>query len=273
MGYFNADNKPDLVVTNQGSGNISVLLGNGTSINTFQPAVNYPTVPFAHNLGVAVSDVSRDGKQDLAVTNSGTFAGDYNVAILLGDGAGAFAPRVNVGGMPDPPRFAAVSDFNGDGKNDLVTATDPNGPGTATIFLNGCTASKLIYIPINPLPTLGNYPATGPINVGTGVTVTPTVSPSQSPTLGSVTASAPGFTGSFSVNKTTGVVTVSNAGPAGVHTVTVTATDNCGATATQTFNLTVNGPPTIMGKNISVVAGAGTSPLPSPARDGRSLTR
>jgi uncharacterized protein YjdB len=37
---------------------------------------------------------------------------------------------------------------------------------------------------------------------------------------------------------TNGLVTVTNAGPAGSYTVTVTATDNCGA-QTRTFTLTV----------------------------------
>jgi hypothetical protein len=36
-----------------------------------------------------------------------------------------------------------------------------------------------------------------------------------------------------------------NAGPSGTYTVTVTFTDNCGATTTRTFTLQVNSPPTV----------------------------
>ena len=39
VGDFNGDGKPDLAVANDGSNNVSVLLGNGDG--TFQTAVNY----------------------------------------------------------------------------------------------------------------------------------------------------------------------------------------------------------------------------------------
>jgi len=71
---------------------------------------------------------------------------------------------------------------------------------------------------------------------------------------------APGFTGTLSVNSTTGVVTVANAGPAAVYTVTVTATDSCNGTSTSTFQLTVNPPsggdPTIRPVAASRAAGS-----------------
>ncbi|MDQ3013016.1 MAG: cadherin repeat domain-containing protein, partial [Acidobacteriota bacterium] len=102
------------------------------------------------------------------------------------------------------------------------------------------TATLNVTVTANTPPTLGNYPSAGTINVGTGTTVTPSASPTDNGTISSITASAPGFTGSFSVNPTTGVVTISNAGPGGNYTVTVTATDNCSAASTTTFTLTVD---------------------------------
>jgi hypothetical protein len=42
-----------------------------------------------------------------------------------------------------------------------------------------------------------------------------------------------------SVNKT-GVVSISNAGPAGRHTITIRATDNCGAITDATFELAID---------------------------------
>src|SRR6185295_17369282 len=38
-GDFNSDGKPDLVVSNDGSDNVSLLIGNGDG--SFQPAVNF----------------------------------------------------------------------------------------------------------------------------------------------------------------------------------------------------------------------------------------
>ena len=66
---------------------------------------------------IALGDFNGDGKIDVAVANA--FSG--NVSILLGDGAGGFAPgtAVSFGGEP----IAVVAgDFNGDGKLDLVAA-------------------------------------------------------------------------------------------------------------------------------------------------------
>src|SRR5205085_8444164 len=107
------------------------------------------------------------------------------------------------------------------------------------------TANLTVNVAANTPPVLGSYPATGPINPGTSTTVTPSAAPADNGSIANIVASAPGFTGTFSVNPATGVVNVSNAGPSGTFTVTVTATDNCGLTATQTFSLVVNTPPTI----------------------------
>src|SRR5215831_6172251 len=65
VGDFNHDGKPDLVVANRISNNVSVLLGNGDG--TFQSPVNYNTG--MQPSSVAVGDFRHDGKLDLAVTN------------------------------------------------------------------------------------------------------------------------------------------------------------------------------------------------------------
>ena len=64
-----------------------------------------------------MGDFNSDGRQDLAVANSGS----DNVSILLGDGAGNFSGPTNftVGSVPSS---VAVGDFNGDGKQDLAAA-------------------------------------------------------------------------------------------------------------------------------------------------------
>jgi hypothetical protein len=81
VGDFNGDGILDLAVANAGSGNVSVLLGNGDG--TFQPAVNYAAD--ADPVPIAVGDFNGDGNLDLAVADNGA----HNVGILFGDGDGA----------------------------------------------------------------------------------------------------------------------------------------------------------------------------------------
>ncbi len=70
--------------------------------------------------------------------------------------------------------------------------------------------------------------------------------PADNGSIATMTAAGSiGFLGTFTTNAATGAVTVLNAAPAGMHTITVTVTDNCGATAQRTFMLAVNTPPTI----------------------------
>ncbi len=81
----------------------------------FSAAINFATGDCPSS--VAVGDFNGDGKQDLAVANSGS----DNVSILLGDGAGNFSAPTNFG-VGDLPISVAVGDFDGDGKQDLATA-------------------------------------------------------------------------------------------------------------------------------------------------------
>src|SRR5947208_956932 len=64
----NADEKPDIVVANWGSGTVGVLLGNGDG--TFQPAVSYGSGGYQGN-SIAIADINGDGKPDLLVATGG----------------------------------------------------------------------------------------------------------------------------------------------------------------------------------------------------------
>src|SRR5439155_22354410 len=87
VGDFNGDGKQDLAVANDGSDNVSVLLGN--DIGTLQASLSFPV---GHTpLSVTIGDFNGDGKQDLAVANYGS----KSVSILLGTGTGAFQAAVN----------------------------------------------------------------------------------------------------------------------------------------------------------------------------------
>ncbi|MBX7223366.1 MAG: immunoglobulin domain-containing protein [Blastocatellia bacterium] len=121
---------------------------------------------------------------------------------------------------------------------------------------NGCTATSnfLVTVTANTPPTLGSYPAPS-ICAGTGLNITPDLAPTDNGILTSLTASAPGFTGSILGNTATGILTITNAGPANSFTVTVTATDNCGATATTNFTLNVTQSPSLNGQNVTRQSG------------------
>lgn len=105
----------------------------------------------------------------------------------------------------------------------------------------------------NTPPTLGNY-SDSTVALGGSATVTPDAAPADNISVSSLTASAPGFSGTLNANLATGAITVANANSTGSYTVSVTATDNCGVQTTKTFTLTGgagNTPPTISGATIS----------------------
>ncbi len=105
------------------------------------------------------------------------------------------------------------------------------------------TLNYTVNIVANTPPTLSVYPTVTVASGGTA-TITPSAAPTDNGTVATITAASntAGFTGTFSGDPTTGVLTVNNAGPVGTRTVTVTATDTCGATAVKTFQLSVVAP-------------------------------
>jgi CSLREA domain-containing protein/uncharacterized repeat protein (TIGR01451 family) len=136
-----------------------------------------------------------------------------------------------------------TADSAGVVRADIVVGCSSASSATFTLAVTdsmGETGTAMLPITVvaNPPPTLGSYPSTT-VTVNTGTAVTPSAAPTDNGTVASLTASAPAFTGTFAGNPATGVITITNAGPVGNYTVTVTATDNCGTQATTTFPLQV----------------------------------
>jgi len=131
---FNGDGKVDLAVANSGSGNVSILLGNGDG--TYKPAVNFDA-GMATPTSIEVADFNNDGIQDLAVwTLSGPIGS--SLSILLGKGDGTFqAPKTTAlpAAIDQATLDLVIADFNLDQKTDLAVLVHDANAGTSRIFL------------------------------------------------------------------------------------------------------------------------------------------
>lgn len=122
---LNADGRPDIITSNFGSGDITVLLaGRGRSF-TEAPGSPFPVGP--RPFGVAPGDVSGDGLIDLATVHYSGSASDPSddaVVVLLADGRGGFgrAPGspFSTGGAPVS---IAGGDVDGDGLMDIAVVS------------------------------------------------------------------------------------------------------------------------------------------------------
>ena len=132
VGDFNKDGNQDVVTADSKGRTLSVLLGDGSG--GFAPRVDFGAGPLP--VAVAVGDFNGDGKQDLVTANLDWSAG--SASGMLGDGAGGFAPRIEV---PTGPASydVAVGDFNGDGRPDLATVVTDDLDGFAGVLLGDGT--------------------------------------------------------------------------------------------------------------------------------------
>jgi len=132
-----------------------ILLSNGDG--TFQNHVEYPTGPTPD--AVTVGDFNGDGPLDL-VTASGTYLTNNTVSVLLGNGDGTFQPNVDyITGTA--PSFAALGDFNGDGRVDMAVVNATSN--TVSILLgngDGAFQPRIDF----PAPIGANGIAAGDFN-------------------------------------------------------------------------------------------------------------
>ena len=130
---LNNDGQRDIAIREHKSGVAWIWLGLGDG--TFLSATNLSAgfLAQAVNAGVAVGDVNGDGNLDLVVLNNGYPGPSYTV-VWLGDGAGHFTGSGSfwVGANP---YAVALTDLEGDGRLDIVTANSYNG-GSLSVLLN-----------------------------------------------------------------------------------------------------------------------------------------
>jgi VCBS repeat protein/centrosomal CEP192-like protein/ASPM-SPD-2-Hydin domain-containing protein len=132
VGDFNKDGKLDILAGLSGVSSaacVAVLLGNGDG--TFQPELLFGVADTPQSL--AVGDFNGDGRLDwMASTGQINSANTGSVTVGLGRGDGTFlAAEAYASNIS--PGFAAIADFNKDGKLDVVA---PNqGASFYSVFL------------------------------------------------------------------------------------------------------------------------------------------
>ncbi|HEX8558043.1 MAG TPA: FG-GAP-like repeat-containing protein [Pyrinomonadaceae bacterium] len=120
-GDFDGDGVDDLVLTDYENGRVLALPGKATGLFGEARPAAVPGRPS----GAVVGDFNRDGKKDVAVTSHPALQGGDagSVSVLLGDGAGGFAPAAVVYRAEASPGPITAGDFDGDGNTDLAFAT------------------------------------------------------------------------------------------------------------------------------------------------------
>lgn len=152
---FNADGILDLAAsaTQTGAsgtpGKVDILMGVGKG--GFSAPAEYVVGKGPKSMGTG--DFDGDGKMDLAVANQGNSGIDDRISILFGDGQGLF-PRLNNTIAAVSPRGLVVSDFDSDGKPDIVTSDF--SLGLISLARNSCLPPPATNLPALSISTAVN---------------------------------------------------------------------------------------------------------------------
>lgn len=107
---FNADGKLDIAASNNNSGTVSVLIGNGDG--TFKTALSLTAAGVVQDVGAG--DVNGDMKMDIVASNNAM------IYVFLGNGDGTFQTAKTFSAGVTNPAALALGDLNGDMKLDVV---------------------------------------------------------------------------------------------------------------------------------------------------------
>jgi hypothetical protein len=234
VGDLNGDGKLDVVASGANYPELNTLLGNGLGGFTLKVArLNVGSTV----TGIGTADFDGDGKRDVVLSDGS------GVVVLPGQGNGNLGSPASFAAGAGPNGIA-VGDVDGNGKPDVGTAN--KGSNTVSLFSNTSDAVP----PVIAAPP-GVAVSTGPGNTTGTVLV-------SSATLGTATATDDSGTVVVGVSG----VPAGNLFPIGTTTLTWTATDPAGNTATATQNVVVtdNTPPIVTAPvDKSVNTGAGNT--------------
>lgn len=142
---IDGDGRPDLVVANANADTtgVSVLLNTtaaGATLPDYTAARAFATG--SGSASVTATDVDRDGRPDLAVTQPGS---DSVTVLLNATEAGAEVPAFAAAGTfaaGAGPRAAVAADFDGDGRPDLAVANE--GGDSVSVLINATAAGDAV---------------------------------------------------------------------------------------------------------------------------------
>jgi hypothetical protein len=156
---LNKDGNLDVVVANYVSGDVSVLLGDGTGL--FSP----PNAFFVGDLpaSVTLADLDGDGNLDIVTANSES----NDVSILLGDGTGNFGDEIFFD-VETGPNSVVAGDFNNDGLLDLATANSESDNVSVLIAEGTGFVKKNFHVGTSPtLIVTGDFNGDGNLDLAT----------------------------------------------------------------------------------------------------------
>jgi len=179
IGDLNADGKLDIACLNRTAGTVSILINASTvGTITFNTPVAYLVSSGPGGSGIAIGDLNKDGKPDIAVATGITTASD-SIAVLQNlnttSGAaftsGSFASYVNYY-SGNAIEGLCMGDIDGDGFDDIVCSNNNNN--NISVFRNTSIAGGAISFAakvstgtgLNPLNiSLGDVNADGKLDI------------------------------------------------------------------------------------------------------------
>ncbi|MGZ5482374.1 MAG: beta strand repeat-containing protein [Pyrinomonadaceae bacterium] len=224
------------------SGQILTATATDANGNTseFSQCFNTNTPPTINATNGTRQQGSAASNPQIAIVND-TESGPNGVAVTVNDGASATVNGVTVSNIVN------ANDGSGNITANIIadcTATDASFTLTASDGAGGTATDTLtITVTANTPPVL-TYASPQTVVEGNSLTVTPATGPSDNGSINSIVVQSSGgaYTGNISVDNVTGVVSISNAAPAGSHIITISATDNCVTATDAQFTLNVTAP-------------------------------
>ena len=132
---LNGDGRPDVALTNEGTGSVAILLNSSTAKGSFSNGTIY-TSGANNPVGIAVGDVNGDQQRDIVVADYAAKKGT-TLCILLNSvtAPGTFsAPPAIYDSNGTGPHSVVLRDLNNDGRLDIATTN--LGSDTVGVLLN-----------------------------------------------------------------------------------------------------------------------------------------